>query len=322
MTKRMRIFVNGLIHQCNKFNIEAELIMVEWNPPADKQLLKDELPQPKARDKLTLRYIVVPKEIHNGYQHADTIPLFQMTAKNVGIRRAEGQFILCTNIDLLFSDELFAWLAKTKLEKGNYYRAPRADVPKDIDDTWSVEQQLAWCKKNIMVKWGYNTRFLNLVGFPDWVFRIKFMPEILNLLVGPIRKWKDPLKYQVSQLDYNACGDFTMMSKEDWERIEGYVELDLYSIHIDSMALNACIALGIKQVIVPYDCTSFHIHHEEGWASMQPLQVLKFLAKRPGMDWGAMHAAGQYIIQNKTNYGINSPTWGFAEKELDEYRFN
>lgn len=322
MTKRMRIFVNGLIAQCNKYNIDAELIMVEWNPPKDRQLLKDELPQPKPGDKLSLRYIIVPKEIHDQYVHAPSIPLFQMTAKNVGIRRAEGEFILCTNIDLLFSDELFEWIAKNKLQKGAYYRAPRADVPRDISEDWPLQQQLDWCKKNILVKWGYNSRFLNLVGFPNWVFRIKFLPELLNILVGPLRQWKDPLNYQISKLDYNACGDFTLMSKQDWEKIEGYVELDLYSIHIDSMALNACIALGIEQIILPYPCTTFHIHHEEGWASMEPLQVLKFLSKRPGMDWGAMHSAGRYIITHKTNYGINQPNWGFVDKQLEEYRFN
>jgi hypothetical protein len=117
-----------------------------------------------------LRYIIVPKEIHDQYVHAPSIPLFQMTAKNVGIRRAEGEFILCTNIDLLFSDELFEWLAKNKLQKGAYYRAPRADVPCDISEDWTLQQQLDWCKKNILVKWGYNSQFsefsrLSRIGF-------------------------------------------------------------------------------------------------------------------------------------------------------------
>src|SRR5690606_37938207 len=110
--------------------------------------------------------------------------------------------------------------------------------------------------------------------------------------------------------------------KEDWLKIEGYVELDLYSIHIDSMALNACVALGVEQVILPYQCCSYHIYHEEGWASMNPMHVLRFLAKRPGMDWGAMHNAGRYIIEHKINYDINTPDWGFANEKLEEYRFN
>ena len=130
MHKRMRIFVNGLIHQCNKFKLPCELIMVEWNPPADKPLLNEILPSPSMDDYLSIRYLIVPHELHAKLKIAEELPLFQMIAKNVGIRRAKAEFVLCTNVDLLFSDELFAELAKRKLEQGKYYRANRCDIPK------------------------------------------------------------------------------------------------------------------------------------------------------------------------------------------------
>ena len=40
-----------------------------------------------------------------------------MAAKNVGIRRSDGEFILCTNIDIIFSDKMYAFLAKENLKK-------------------------------------------------------------------------------------------------------------------------------------------------------------------------------------------------------------
>lgn len=322
MTKRMRIFVNGLIHQCNKYNIDAELMMVEWNPLPGKPLLKDELPQPKAGDKLTVRYVVVPAELHNRYVHAKTIPLYQMIAKNVGIRRAEGEFVLCTNIDLLFSDELFEWLIQHPLEHGKYYRAPRADVPRDIDENWSVPQQLAWSKKNVIAKWGMDRRFLNMIGMPIWLWKFPFLPEVLDRLLGLLRRFRSSVDFKLSQTDFFACGDFTLMSKEDWEKIQGYAELDLYSIHIDSMALSACVAQGIEQEVLPYECCTYHIYHEEGWSSMNAMQVMQFLAKRPGMDWNVVYNASRYIIENKTNYGVNASDWGFANEQLQEFRFN
>ena len=49
-----------------------------------------------------------PSVLHRRLKYADRLPLFQMIAKNVGIRRAKGQFVLATNIDILFSDELIA----------------------------------------------------------------------------------------------------------------------------------------------------------------------------------------------------------------------
>jgi hypothetical protein len=106
MLKRMRIFVNGLIEQCRRHKLHAELIMVDWNPPQPDQLLKDVLPKPAPDDPLRIRYIVVPNAIHQRYYYGQYMPLYQMIAKNAGIRRAKGEFILCTNVDLIFSDEL------------------------------------------------------------------------------------------------------------------------------------------------------------------------------------------------------------------------
>jgi hypothetical protein len=64
-----------------------------------------------------VRFIQVPPEIHRKFRHADHLPLYQMIAKNVGIRRARGRFILVTNIDILFSDELVSFLAKGLLDR-------------------------------------------------------------------------------------------------------------------------------------------------------------------------------------------------------------
>jgi hypothetical protein len=36
MLKRMRVFTKALIFQCNKFNLYAKLIFVEWNPIPEK----------------------------------------------------------------------------------------------------------------------------------------------------------------------------------------------------------------------------------------------------------------------------------------------
>ena len=142
MKKRMLLFMNGLIHQCRKHNLPAELIMVEWNPPGDTPLLHEVLPKPEKDDPLRIRYIIVPEEIHAQYKRGKEIPLFQMTAKNVGIQRAKGKFICCTNVDLLFPDEMFEILAKQDLDPQNYYRANRCDVPDQIELDWDFEKQI------------------------------------------------------------------------------------------------------------------------------------------------------------------------------------
>src|SRR5579883_2071122 len=103
---RMQCFVNGWIALSNRHHLSSELIVVEWNPPVDRQPLWQALRWPAELGICKVRFIEVPPELHRRYEHADALPLYQMIAKNVGIRRARGRFILATNIDILFSDEL------------------------------------------------------------------------------------------------------------------------------------------------------------------------------------------------------------------------
>ena len=42
-----------------------------------------------------------------------------MIAKNVGIRRASGEFILATNIDVIINQKLYEFISNKKLKK-NY----------------------------------------------------------------------------------------------------------------------------------------------------------------------------------------------------------
>ena len=77
---------------------------------------------PETTDPCQVRIIEVPPELHRRFRHSENLPLFQMIAKNVGIRRARGRFVLATNIDILLSDELVRALARGEL-------AARAHVP-------------------------------------------------------------------------------------------------------------------------------------------------------------------------------------------------
>lgn len=321
LTKRMRLFVNGLLYQCNKYQLPVELIIVEWNPPKNKPLLKDVLPKPEPGAYMSLRYVIVPPELHNQYVHATAIPLYQMIAKNVGIRRAQAPFILSTNIDLLFSDELMQWLKSNVLQKGYFYRASRADVPADINENDSVPEQLAWCEQKITRHWTFFSRFSHN-GLLSRLVKIPWAANVLEKTINKLNTVNLSAEQQMLKLDYYACGDFTLMHYDDWLAIEGYPELDLYSIHIDSMALNACVAKGIRQVIIPSNACTYHIEHTDGWASMPALETLRFLAKRPGLDWNVVHQAGLSIIRSKSTYGLNNPNWGFADMKLEEYGFN
>ena len=80
LLRRMQTFVNGFVGQCKRHNLAAELIIVEWNPPADKPPLVEALQWPADLGPCAVRVIQVPREFHARMRHSDALPLFQMIA--------------------------------------------------------------------------------------------------------------------------------------------------------------------------------------------------------------------------------------------------
>lgn len=150
LLRRMQAFVNAWIEQCKRHDLSAELIVVEWNPPEGKPRLADVLRWPADLGPCAVRFLEVAAEIHGRYRYADCLSLYQMIAKNAGIRRACGEFVLATNIDVLFSDELMQFFAEHRLEAGRMYRIDRHDAMSDVPECGPVEEQLAYCRSHLI----------------------------------------------------------------------------------------------------------------------------------------------------------------------------
>src|ERR1051326_3378979 len=112
---RTQIFITNFALQCEKYSLPAELIIVDWNPVSDRPGLAAVLELPPQASYVRARVVTVPQPLHRRLKYADQLPLFQMIAKNAGLRRAKGQFILATNIDIIFSDELMQFISKQNL---------------------------------------------------------------------------------------------------------------------------------------------------------------------------------------------------------------
>ena len=150
LLERMQAFVSGWISQAKRYSIPSELIIVEWNPPADRPRLADALHWPRELGPCEVRLIEVPRELHRRFAHADALPLYQMIAKNVGIRRARGAYVLATNIDILFSNELACHFAARRLQHGRMYRIDRHDAMNAIPVDAPLDQQLEYCKTHLI----------------------------------------------------------------------------------------------------------------------------------------------------------------------------
>src|SRR5262249_37416974 len=131
--------------QCRRSGLDAEVIIVEWNPPPERPLLKDVLTWPTELA-CRFRVMVVPPDVHLTLKFADMLPLFQMIAKNVGIRRAEGAFVLATNMDTFSADELIDFSAARGLEPGTLYRVNRHDIENLYPVEAALRAQMTYCR--------------------------------------------------------------------------------------------------------------------------------------------------------------------------------
>ena len=404
MLHRMQIFVTGLLEQARRHALASELIIVEWNPPAGRPRLVDALFWEGADGPCRVRIIEVPATVHCRYPHSDRLALFQMIAKNAGIRRARGRFVLCTNIDLLFSDALMAFCASDRLDPRCLYRVDRLDVSPDVPVGVPVTEQLEFCRRNVLrvnTRWGTFERGqipalisrlwqrsgsgcgrlwaamrqeldgwrASLAGLaarmtrirPGWparpgsiarrarlvgrltrrlmrgvmhrltqrarAFGFALWRSIANLPGAPARLYREILK----PLHTNACGDFTLLSRDEWCALRGYPELPMFSLHLDSVFCQMAHHAGIREVMLGRRCHAYHMDHESGWSPQEAVRLVRRMEdlRVPVVDrelydgWVAtMRLQGRAIIFNDEDWGlameglteVEPPSWRDAER--------
>jgi glycosyltransferase involved in cell wall biosynthesis len=114
----------------------VEFIYVEWNPLSDRKPLAAQLKKMYPK----LRCFVVHPKFHERYCTIDGF--LEYPAKNVGIRRASGDYVLSTNSDIIFSPEVCDKLRFSDLDKNTVYRATRVDIPMtNLDVNFPLKEQ-------------------------------------------------------------------------------------------------------------------------------------------------------------------------------------
>lgn len=329
LIERMQYFVTGFVEQCKRHSLSAELILVDWNPPEDTPPLKEALTFPEFLGPCTIRIITVPKTAHQNLDHSDHLPLFQMIAKNIGISRAKGKFILATNIDIIFSDPLMEYL-KLQLKPGFLYRTHRYDVPSELPPLSQFDSLLDYChnhhfrrhvqKGSMGIRegqWGFfDTQSSHHKGkLSFWISKIKSLPFTHPKFL--VQKILHRLTFKNAYT--NASGDFTLLSKEDWFDLRGYWEINGFSWHLDSLLLYQALKKEIKQVVLPDDCPIYHIEHEKGsgFTPETPKLVFQRIKKKkiPIVDDQTLI---KKIAQLKKPYLYNEREWGMQEFTFEE----
>ena len=329
---RTQIFINNFARQCEKYRLPAELILVDWNPVADRPGLAAVLQLPQESNYCKARVITVPAFIHQRFKYADKLSFFQMIAKNVGIRRALGQFILATNIDIIFSDELMRFIAQQRLDPKKQYRVDRYDIHGGLTEESSLDEVINYAWANpVRANRRYHPEKLVSHLYGDDVFRRICKPDAAFCersegveVVDDDGFWqvRSDRSVRMSCLHTNACGDFTLLSREGWKAIRGYPEFEAFSFNIDSMGMLAAHYGGYEEVSLLPPCVCFHIEHGigSGWTPEGEKKLFNRLrdAGILNPEWPVLTPLVDEMREQGKRLEFNHVRWGMADFDLPE----
>ena len=301
MRERNQFFINRWINDVKKYNLNCELIIVDWN---SKIPLRKILKSSFLKKNQIVKIIEVPSSIHKKFQNSKKINFFQMIAKNAGARRANGKFLIFTNIDIVFSQELFYYLKNNTINNKTIYRADRHDFDlKNLKNYEISEDKIKKLTTHIHKKnYTYNVKkneknylrkssiyiakYLCILIIDLTTNLLKFTINCLrSILILHTKNFLSSLKllkdqFNISNLKIlfnirnlkilfdkklhtNACGDFTMIDKQSFYKIKGYYEFDGFSWHIDSLLLFKAYYY-LKLNFINLNFPIYHINHEPG----------------------------------------------------------
>ena len=313
---RFQSCVNSILALSHKHNLNAELIIMEWNPPDDKPRLKDAINWPKNISPASVRIIEIPNEIHRRYKNSEKIPFFEFFAKNAGIRRAKGEYVLATNSDIIFSDEMIKYFASRPFAENVFCRADRYDI-KIKDASFfkqPLEEQIRFCQNNIFQ---IQTMHGALIQSSSEWFKTRVLERLKRLNIKKIiNKFKSYARKTTSPTEnknggerfrglyINAGGDFMLMSKKNWDHFKGYPALGIDRGLDCYMTIMAHIA-GLLQVVLPFPI--YHIEHDRSAQYLRPTAVLENMP------------AFEKMVETNKEVITNDDNWGFKNEKLNEF---
>ena len=122
--------------------VAYEIAFVEWAPPSGVPLLFDlvfdAIPELEPRH---CSWYVVDARYQDALSLNPKLEYLEFLAKNVGVRRARGEYVLVTNCDVFLGRRVLDVLQQRALERGVLYRAPRHDLKLAVDAStldWDV----------------------------------------------------------------------------------------------------------------------------------------------------------------------------------------
>jgi len=131
--------------------VNYELVFVEWRPVPGRILLSDLLRQEVPEVASVLMTYEVDAQYHEAFSQNLRLQFHEFIAKNVGVRRAAGSYILTTNTDIYLSRDIVSLFARQTLHPMVVYRATRVDLKSGLDTTNLDEDVLTHHRNHVLV---------------------------------------------------------------------------------------------------------------------------------------------------------------------------
>jgi hypothetical protein len=273
-----------------------EFLIVDWNPPADSLPLRNVVNWKNLKQ---VRHFVVTSERHYQFAGNSKRKIYDYVARNVGLRRAKGEWSMIINQDIFLSPRIIEFIGKRLLDKKGFYRADRVDFNFDKTVDLPLDRFVDSLTKNASVLyrrqsslWDPSTYKIDKVNQKDWpvsslqpgeskknngfiidgsgLRKLFIVDQITNKLYF-IKADPDPCSgsnerkstlYLRYKLHLNASGDFILAPTESFHKIHGCPEsLDFY-LHTDSYIVINLMVSGLKQMIFSDGNFAFHADHE------------------------------------------------------------
>ncbi|CDH59531.1 hypothetical protein RO3G_09976 [Lichtheimia corymbifera JMRC:FSU:9682] len=199
---RFQNFIDSAYLLAERTQTKMELLVVEWNPPDDRRRVLDSF-RFRRSQYLTYRIITVPPGIHQALPNRGNSPLHEFEGKNVGIRFARGEFIVCTNQDDIWSHNFHNAVKSRAFEKNVIYLQHQ--------DHHNIHDNLPPSIVNLPAFADDDTLY-NACRLGDQDWGNYKLPAPLNLTTSNILDTAD------------QAGDFTMAHRDTWKVPRGYRE--------------------------------------------------------------------------------------------------
>ncbi len=311
---RLQRSLNYYIKYFNYYKIRTELVFVNYNPVPENPPITALVKWPSS-EWVSIKIITVPPAVHQSLTDEKirkTYPVFEFIAKNIGIRRATGKFILATNADILFSKSLFEFLAQKSLQSKVLYRCDRLDFKaKKIGSDFNEEN----IYKNIFkvyMQGGTFTKYfplptkhwINLCrkynAFRKFVYSKSSRSKILTSL--PVFNQVKKQEFFLFNYPCNASGDFTLLDKKSWNQLSGYPEDTWSSAHPDSLFLMRAVHSNIKIKLL--DTPIYHQDHARRFDFSLKNPDIQKMYDRLLNEAEQMQENKNYRIKNNANWGL------------------